>query len=151
MHKFNNSLVIFAFVVSVFWIGAMALGPSAGAQQLSEWSAPINLNALPGQVAPINGPTNDQHPAISKDGLTLYFSSDRPGGCGVSGDLDIWASQRDSLDSPWKQPFNLDAARIAAGLPCVINSSARDLAPNLTPDGHFLLFHSFRSTDNCGG
>src|SRR6266566_805446 len=148
MYKFNNSLAVFAFVISAVFIGAMALGPSAGAQQLSEWSAPINLNALPGQVAPINGPSNDQHSAISKDGLTLYFSSDRPGGCG---DFDTWVSQRDSLDSPWKQPFNLDAARIAAGLPCVINSKARDLAPNLTPDGHFLFFHSFRSSDNCGG
>src|SRR3989441_24203 len=151
MYKFNNSLAVFALIVSAVCTGAIALAPSAVAQQFSEWSTPINLNGLPGQITPINGPFNDQHPGISKDGLSLYFSSDRPGGCGGSGDLDIWASQRDSLDSPWKQPFNLDAARIAAGLPCVINSSGRDLAPNLTPDGHFLFFHSFRSSDNCGG
>jgi len=71
--------------------------------------------------------------------LSLYFSSDRPGGCGG---LDIWVSQRESSDAPWEQPFNLG---------CAVNSSANDLAPNLTTDGHLLFFHSFRPTDNCGG
>ena len=84
MYKFNNSLAVFALIVFAVCTGAIALAPSAVAQQFSEWSTPINLNGLPGQITPINGPFNDQHPGISKDGLTLYFSSDRPGGCGGS-------------------------------------------------------------------
>jgi len=48
---------------------------------------------------------NDQHPAISKDGLSLCLSSDRPGGCGG---LDIWVAQRSSVDSAWEEPFKMD-------------------------------------------
>ena len=112
--------------------------PTAGAQQFSDWSAPVNLNHLPNQEQPINSAAADQHPAISKDGLSLYFSSDRTPGCGG---LDIWVTQRASVHSPWEPPFNLG---------CGINSSANDLAPNLSTNGHLLFFHSFRS-GGCGG
>jgi hypothetical protein len=43
----------------------------------------------------------NQGPAISKDGLSLYFGSNRPGG---SGSFDIWVSQRgDTLRIIFKQ------------------------------------------------
>lgn len=99
--------------------------------RFSDWSEPINLGAV------VNSKFNDQHPAISKDGLSLYFSSDRPGG---TGGQDIWVSQRPAPDEPWRAPQNLGAN---------INSAANDLAPNLTPDGQFLYFHSERPT-GCG-
>ena len=73
------------------------IAPAAMAQQFSEWSTPVN-------VTQINSVANEQHPAISKDGLSLYFASGRPGGCGK---MDIWVSQRSSIDSPWEEPFNL--------------------------------------------
>ena len=128
MYKFKNSLITFASLILV-----IAVSSAVAAQEFSDWSTPANLGAV------VNSAGNDQHPAISKDGLSLYVSSDRPGGCGG---LDIWVSQRASVDSPWEQPFNLG---------CTINSSANDMAPNLTTDGHLLFFHSFRATDNCGG
>ncbi len=109
------------------------------AQQFSDWSAPVNLNLLPNQTTPINTALDDQHMAISKDGLSLYFASNRTPGCG---DFDIWVAQRASVDDPWEEPFNLG---------CTINSSVRDFAPNLSTDGHRLFFHSFRAIDNCGG
>src|SRR5437667_11762840 len=56
------------------------IAPAAMAQQFSEWSTPVN-------VTQINSVANEQHPAISKDGLSLYFASGRPGGCGK---MDIW-------------------------------------------------------------
>jgi Tol biopolymer transport system component len=46
----------------------------------------------PGTVPEIAGPTNDADPVQSADGLTLYWSSDRPGG--IAGDLDVWQAQR---------------------------------------------------------
>jgi WD40-like Beta Propeller Repeat len=52
------------------------LMPSANASRdskWSEWSTPVNL------VAGINTPFVDASPAISQDGLTLYFNSNRPG------------------------------------------------------------------------
>jgi hypothetical protein len=138
------------FGAASFWVllAACLLVPAAGAQQFSEWSAPVNLNQLPNQTTPINTAFDDQHMAISKDGLSLFFASNRTPGCG---DFDIWVTERASVDSPWEEPVNLDASSLAQGLGCKINSSVRDFAPNLSTDGHLLSFHSFRANDNCGG
>jgi Tol biopolymer transport system component len=115
-------------------MAALALGAApAQAQRFSDWSAPVNL----GPTINIAG-FNTQHPAISKDGLSLYLSSDRPGGFGQ---LDIWVSQRPSLDDSWGTPQNLGPN---------INSGARDLAPAFSPDGHYMYFQSDRA-GGCGG
>src|ERR1044071_4199406 len=102
-----------------------------GGPRWGPWSAPQNLGAI------VNSSANDQQPAISRDGLTLYISSNRPGG---SGGLDLWVSHRTSLGDPWQTPVNLGS---------VINSNTDDLAPTLTPDGHHLYYHSSRS-GGCG-
>jgi len=107
------------------------MASAASAQQFSEWSVPVN-------VSQINSSSDEQHPAISKDRLSLYFATNRPGGCGGS---DLCLSQRASTASPWEASVNLG---------CSINSSANDLAPNLTADGYRLFFHSFRD-GGCGG
>jgi hypothetical protein len=135
------------FIGLAVLIAAITVGQPTGAQPLSDqWSIPVNLNSLPNQI-PINSTGNDQHPAISHDGLSLYFTSDREVGCGG---LDIWVTRRASVNSPWGQPVNLDAGRLALGLPCVINSDLADGVPNLTPDGRYLFFNSFRR-EGCGG
>ena len=100
------------------------------AEEPPKWSIPRSLGSV------INSAYNDQHPAISKDGLSLYFSSDRPGG---HGDFDLWVSQRASVDDPWEPPINLGVN---------INTPGRDLAPNLSPDGLTLYFHA---PGACGG
>ena len=97
----------------------------------SDWSPPVNLGPL------VNSGGSDQHPAISKDGLSLYFASDRPGGFGG---LDLYVTQRASLDDAWGAPVNLGP---------LINSGSMDLAPDLTDDGHHLFFHSGRA-GGCG-
>jgi len=88
------------------------------------WGAPVNLGAV------VNSPYNDNHPAISKDGLSLYISSDRPGGLGG---VDIWVSQRASANDPWGAPQNLGPN---------INSAGNDVAPTFTIDEHWMYFHS---------
>ena len=98
----------------------------------SAWSTPQNLGSA------INSSSIEQHPAISKDGLSLYFSSDRPGGLGG---LDIYVSQRQSLDAPWGTPVNLGPN---------INSGRNDTAPTFSSDGHRMYFHSF-GRGGCGG
>ena len=40
----------------------------------SEWSEPVNLGAV------VNSNVLDAAPTLSKDGLSLYFTSNRPGG-----------------------------------------------------------------------
>jgi len=97
------------------------------APQFSDWSAPVNLGPV------VNSAAADIEVAISKDGLSLYLASNRPGGFGS---FDIWVSQRASVDDPWGPPHNLGPT---------INTAAREQAPSLTIDGHRLYFFSDRS------
>jgi hypothetical protein len=105
------------------------------------WSTPVNLGPVVNQSRKSDLNT---HPAISKNGLSLYVSSTRPGG--VNGDntgntLEIWVSQRASRQAPWGPLVNLDAFNTEP----VINSIGYPTGvPNFSPDGHFMFFHSTR-------
>jgi Tol biopolymer transport system component len=102
--------------------------PSAEAcGNYGEWTAPVSLGAL------VNTPAAEQHPAISKDGDTLYFTSTRTPG---EGGLDLWVTHRDGEDGAWSAPVNLGAG---------VNSSGTDMAPTFSADGHRLYFHSDRA------
>lgn len=67
------------------------------------------------------------HPALSADGLTLYFASDRPGGFGGS---DLYRVAKEG--NGWGAPENLGPA---------VNSLGDDVFPTLSVDGT-LLFSS---------
>ncbi len=103
-------------------IGAVA----TAAPQYSEWSAATNLGAT------INSSFDDSGPGLSKDGLSLYFTSTRPG----FGGEDIWVSQRASATDPWGTPVNVGAT---------INTAAAERVPNLSRDGHWMFFGSTRA------
>jgi len=93
------------------------------------WSEPINLGPT------INTTESESAPSISADGLVLFFSDffgPRPGGYG---EYDIWMATRASVSDPWGEPKNLGPA---------INTSARDLHPNISADGSTLYFTSTR-------
>jgi OmpA-OmpF porin, OOP family len=64
------------------------------------WSEPKSLGKK------INFPKyNEMTPYLASDGVTLYFSSDRPGGLG---DNDIWMAKRlDNSWQKWTDPVNL--------------------------------------------
>jgi len=100
--------------------------PSAHAQRYSDWSAPVNLGPI------INSASSDQGPAISKDGLTLYFHSNRPGGLGG---FDMYVVTRASVEDPWGAPVNL-------GSP--VNTAFDEGNPAFSRDGHSLFFQSVR-------
>lgn len=101
------------------------------------WSTPENLGSL------VNTTANDQHPAISPDGLSLYFHSNRAGGVSGSkaGTTDIWVTRRETLTSAFGQAVNLGP---------MLNSIGNDTAPNISSDSHFLAFGSDRD-GGCGG
>lgn len=96
----------------------------------SEWSAPVNLEA-------INSTFNEQAPSLSPDGLSLYFGSNRPR-AGGSTDTDLWVSHWSctDVDCHWGTPMNLGP---------VVNSSVGDNGPSLSLDGHLLFFTSART------
>jgi Tol biopolymer transport system component len=80
----------------------------------------------------INGPFADSFPDISADGLTLYFSSTRPGG---SGDSDLWRATRQSTSEPFGSVENLGP---------VVNGPTYDGDPAVSSDGLMLFFASDR-------
>jgi OmpA-OmpF porin, OOP family len=64
------------------------------------WTAPKSL----GKKINLSG-YNEMSPFIAADGVTLYFSSDRPGGIGEN---DIWMSKRlDDSWTKWSEPVNM--------------------------------------------
>ena len=65
---------------------------------LDSWNDPQPLDAT------INSESNEFYPFLLIDGVTLYFSSDRPGGMGK---LDIYQSYYDSETGTYSEPANL--------------------------------------------
>ncbi len=62
-----------------------------------EWGKPEDLKLVPDSLT-------EAHPAISSDGLTLFFVSDKPGGFGKK---DLWKVTRGSEGDAWGEPENL--------------------------------------------
>lgn len=78
------------------------------------WSAPVALSTL-------NTIWGETTPELSADGLTLYFSSNRPGGLG---EHDFYMSERADRSAGWSDPVLLTA----------LSSSERDVAPTPSAD-----------------
>jgi WD40-like Beta Propeller Repeat len=102
------------------------------------WSSPVNLGPV------VNTPFNENHSGISKNGLSLYITSNRPGGVnGVNPNKlqELWVSHRASLDAPWETPINLDAFN---SVPVVNSFKSETGVPSFSADGHLLFFGSSR-------
>jgi len=91
----------------------------------SDWSEPVNLGPV------VNSASNDFDPGISKDGLSLYFTSDRPGGVNGANLIpvtEVWVAQREELDAPWGPPRNLGPQINIFGY----STGVPNLTPNVT-------------------
>lgn len=119
------NLTVTLLVVGLFLL-VMTQALTAHAQKYSDWSAPVTLGPV------INSSASDQGPAISKDRLSLYFHSNRPGGLGG---FDMYVSQRASEADPWGSPMNLGPT---------VNTTFDEGNPAFSRDGHFLFFQSLR-------
>jgi len=87
-----------------------------------DWSEAENLGPI------VNSSGEDSCPAVSTDGLELYFASFRSSG---EGGADIWVSKRATTSEPWGQLANLGAS---------VNSTADEVTPTLSVDGLELYF-----------
>lgn len=77
------------------------------------------------------------HPAISPDGLTLYFTSDLPGGFGG---MDLWKVTRNSTGDTWGEPLNLGGS---------FNTEGDEMFPYVHSDG--TLYFSSNGWPGMGG
>ncbi|MET1054463.1 MAG: OmpA family protein [Pedobacter sp.] len=88
-----------------------------------DWDKPFNLGAA------VNSASWDSQPAVSPDGSTLYFVSNRPGGLGG---YDIWETMLNA-EGEWSKPVNLGPD---------INTPFDETTPFIHPDGKTLYFSS---------
>ena len=89
-------------------------------------------------IAELNTQFDDEQPSIRRDGLEMFFSSNRPGSVvadRTTGLLssDIWVSTRPSTSEPWSCPVNLGS---------LINTAGVEQRPALSFDGRSLYFFS---------
>ncbi len=98
----------------------------------NKWFSPINLGSK------INTSYNEISPFITKDGLTLYFSSDNMNSVGG---FDIFKSNFSYSENNWTDPVNI-------GFPA--NSSANDYGFRLLSSGKGGIYNSNRKDKGSG-
>lgn len=124
------------YLLALFVAGSIqAQGQEQGP---SEWRV---VNVGPG----INTMHTERLSMISHDGLSLYFSSDRPESFGDptpegTKRFDIYVARRSNVDEPFGEAVNLGRG---------INSPHSDHSPAFSPDGHWMYFNSNRP-GGCG-
>lgn len=93
------------------------------------WSQPKSLGAI------INTPYDESTPFMAADGVTLYFSSNRPGGFGKN---DIYLTRRlDDTWTNWSEPINLGPQ---------INTEEWDGYYTIPASGHVAYMVSYKNT-----
>ena len=120
-----------ADLLEIYFDSARAGGPGGGdiwsstrVSAVAPWSVPVPL-------AGINSASNESTPEISRDGLTLWFSSDRSGG---AGGFDIWVATRTGRGLGWSAPVAVTE----------LNTTGNDFPVTLTQDGLLAYFSSER-------
>jgi hypothetical protein len=113
-------------VIAVVALVMLSLARPEATPGFSAWSAPLNLGPI------LNSPFLDGGPTLSKNGLSIYFTSTRPEGFGAQ---DLWVAQRPTVDSPWGAPANLGP---------LVNTGAIEAVAMLSRDEHWLFFTSDR-------
>lgn len=87
----------------------------------------------PALATGLNTAQDEFRPNVRRDGLEIFFDSNRAGGIGG---LDVWTATRASTSDLWSTPTNAGAD---------VNSTANDLRPSLSWDATTLYFGSTRA------
>ena len=115
----NDTVLYFAS----FWSG--------GYGGLDIWTCPLT-DGVPGTKTNLGPEINtgdlDCCPAVTSDGQTLYFCSDRAGG---TGGMDIWVSEKSG--DTWGEPYNMGS---------IVNTAWTDCPRWLSDDGDTLVIVS---------
>lgn len=118
--------------LSLLFVLILGSQPVAAAPDFGDWSPPVNLGPV------VNSPSADEGPAVSKDGLSLYFTSTRSGG---SGGQDVWVAKREDENASWGVPVNLGPT---------VNTAADESAPAFSRDERRMYFVSNRGGGTGG-
>lgn len=109
----------------------------AAASSFGSWSEPVDVGPT------INDGFAAQQPTVSRDGLTMYFTSNRPEhDADATLDNNLWVAHRPCVECPWGQPELLAPP---------MNWPGNDANPNLSRDEHWLFFVSNRQPGGQGG
>ena len=92
-----------------------------------EWVEPVNLGPT------VNSSSSEFAPNITADGLTLIFSSNRPGM--PESWSNLWVTTRRTTSDPWREPFNLG--------PFINTNDNVDFA-DISPDGSTLFISCYK-------
>lgn len=103
--------------------GGMGLYVAERASREAPFGAAVLLEGA------VNTTAGDRFPTLTEDELTMYFSSDRPGG---AGGYDIWVARRPTRSEPFGEPQNLGP---------IVNTPEDDVYPFLSRDGTTLYFN----------
>lgn len=99
--------------------------------QYTAWSTPVNAERVPGAGATLNTPAVDGCVSLSRDGLQLYFNSNR------AGSQDIYVATRPDRESGFANP---------QPLPASINTPASEFCPTIA-QGNRLYFSRSQGSD----
>jgi hypothetical protein len=116
--------------LTLYFGSTRPLGAGAFDVWRSVRSGPSDAFGTPQNVAEANSADQDSDPAVSADGLTLFFASDRIGTA-----FDLFSAERSDLASPFGELTELFA----------VNSAVGDLSPSISTDGLTLYFASERA------
>lgn len=115
--------------VALLGSASLVLASAAAAMPpFGSWSAPANIETLPGSSPNINTPAVDGCSSLSRDGLTLVFNSNK------TGNFELYFATRSSKSEGFGEPVRL---------PAPVNSNANESCATLTP-GNRLYFASDR-------
>ena len=83
-------------------------------------------------VSELSTASRDGRTATRRDGLEIFFFSNRPGGSGL---VDLWVATRASTADPWSTPTNLGPS---------VNTASDEATPAISADGTTIVFNSTR-------
>ncbi|UCE27199.1 MAG: PD40 domain-containing protein [Candidatus Coatesbacteria bacterium] len=113
---------------TILYFASFASGGYGG---MDIWSCPL-VGGVPGPKTNLGPEINTVNleccPAVTTDGQTLYFCSDRPGSIGQ---MDIWVSEK--TGDTWGVPYNLGG---------IVNTAQTDCPRWLSDDGDTLVISS---------
>src|SRR5437016_2340701 len=109
-----------------------SVGPGGGTDIYVSTRLPDGTYGPGAPVAELNTASIERQPAIRRDGLEIFFASDRNG---PAGNLDLWVATCATTADPWSTPVNLGPT---------VNTTLIDARPALSFDGTTLYFQSTR-------